>query len=62
MRTTDNIVGNAITVTTAAGLFIRSTLLVNLGQSILVQFKEWDLVGGQGKGSCYGRRGVRGRL
>lgn len=62
MRTTDNMVGNAITMTMAVELFLGSRLLVNLGQSILVQLKEWDLVSGQGKGSCYGGRGVRGRL
>lgn len=54
MRTTDNMVGNAVTMTMAVELFLRSRLLVNLGQSILVQLKEWDLVSGQGKGSCYG--------
>ena len=54
MRTTVNMVGNAITVTTAAGLLLGSALLVNLGKSILVQLEEWDLVSGHGKGSCYG--------
>ena len=62
MRTTVNMVGNAITVTTAAGLFLGSALLVNLGKSILVQLEEWDLVSGHGKGSCYGRVGVGRRL
>lgn len=44
MKTTGNVAGDATTVKTAVGLFLGSTLLVNLRQSITAQ--PSDLVGG----------------
>lgn len=44
MKTTGNVAGDATTVKTVVGLFLRSTLLVNLRQSITAQLS--DLVGG----------------
>lgn len=49
--TVENVVGNAITMTTAAGLFLAPSLPVNLGQSIATQLSECEWVGGQGEGA-----------
>lgn len=46
-----NMVGKAITMTTAAGLFLAPFFPVNLGQSITTQLSECDWVGGQGEGA-----------
>ena len=49
--TLGNMMGNAVTMTTAIGLFLTWPLPVNLGQSITTQLSKCDLVPGQTKGS-----------
>ena len=49
--TLENVVGNAITMTTAGRLFLAPSLPVNLGQNLTTQLSECDWVGGQGEGA-----------